>query len=156
LAAEGWAMPQAAFFADPQPWQEVDASLSVRMTAPAIESAVPAWAQEDDAPAVPDDEEAQDVYQGTIEPDPEWADAAEASVIASLQAEADNLQARLNAAEEDDDDPEMRFDEDILRELVRDILREELAGKMGERITRNIRKLVRAEIATIMATQSLG
>jgi len=33
------------------------------------------------------------------------------------------------------------------------MLREELAGKMGERITRNIRKLVRAEIARALAAQ---
>jgi len=43
-----------------------------------------------------------------------------------------------------------------LRDLVRDILREELAGSMGERITRNIRKMVRAEIARGLATQDLG
>jgi hypothetical protein len=38
------------------------------------------------------------------------------------------------------------FDETVLRDLVRDLIREELSGTLGERITRNVRKLVRAEI----------
>jgi hypothetical protein len=38
------------------------------------------------------------------------------------------------------------LDEAVLREIVRAVLREELQGHLGERITRNIRKLVRAEI----------
>lgn len=38
------------------------------------------------------------------------------------------------------------LDEDTLRELVTDIVRDELSGVLGERITRNVRKLVRREI----------
>ncbi len=102
----------------------------------------PAWAQEDDI--TQEDEAEAAPLQGTVEPDPVWADAAEASVLAEL--------AEPGAAE-DEFDQAMRFDEDVLRELVRDMLREELAGKMGERITRNIRKLVRAEIARALAAQ---
>ena len=41
--------------------------------------------------------------------------------------------------------------EEMLRDLVRDIIREELQGALGERITRNVRKLVRAEIARAVA-----
>ena len=44
------------------------------------------------------------------------------------------------------DGQEFRLDEEKLREIVRDIIREELAGTLGERITRNVRKLVRVEI----------
>ena len=50
---------------------------------------------------------------------------------------------------------EMIFDEEVLRELVRDIIREELQGGLGARITSNVRKLVRAEIARALATQDL-
>ncbi|MDB5660585.1 MAG: hypothetical protein JWS10_3200 [Cypionkella sp.] len=119
-----------------------------------------AWAQQEDSGQ--DDEMLQDIapvidepdsLQGTVEPDPLWADAAEASVIAAL-AEPDTRSAELAA--EEDFELGMRFDEDVLRELVRDMLREELAGKMGERITRNIRKLVRAEIARALATQDFS
>ncbi len=43
---------------------------------------------------------------------------------------------------------EMGFevDEDALREMIRDVVRQELQGSLGERITRNVRKLVRREI----------
>ena len=44
-------------------------------------------------------------------------------------------------------------DEETLRDLIRDILREELQGPLGERITRNVRKLVRSEIARVLATR---
>ncbi len=111
-------------------------------TAPAQ---TPAWAQQDE---ITQDDEAAAIaapLHGTVEPDPVWADAAEASVLAAL--------AEPDVAEDDAFDQGMRFDEDVLRELVRDMLREELAGKMGERITRNIRKLVRAEIARALAAQ---
>ncbi|MCC6305587.1 MAG: hypothetical protein IT545_10385 [Rhodobacteraceae bacterium] len=43
------------------------------------------------------------------------------------------------------------FDADALRDLVAEIVREELQGALGERITRNVRKLVRAEIARALA-----
>ena len=47
------------------------------------------------------------------------------------------------------------LDEDALRELVSDIVREELQGALGERITRNVRKLVRREIHRALAAQEL-
>ncbi|MGV6850431.1 MAG: hypothetical protein ACWA5A_18820 [Marinibacterium sp.] len=51
---------------------------------------------------------------------------------------------------------EMVLDEATLRELVTDIVREELQGALGERITRNVRKLVRREIHRALAAQELG
>ncbi|MFL4470553.1 hypothetical protein ACERZ8_11930 [Tateyamaria armeniaca] len=47
------------------------------------------------------------------------------------------------------------LDEDALRELISDIVREELQGALGERITRNVRKLVRREIHRALAAQDL-
>lgn len=44
------------------------------------------------------------------------------------------------------DGDETAVDEELLRDIVREIIREELAGTLGERITRNVRKLVRVEI----------
>ncbi len=38
------------------------------------------------------------------------------------------------------------MDEEALRELVAQVIREELQGAMGERITRNVRRLVRREV----------
>jgi hypothetical protein len=69
------------------------------------------------------------------------ADIAAAAVMADLAAqEAGGL---------------TEMDEDMLREIVRDIIREELQGTLGERITRNVRKLVRAEINRAMLTQDI-
>lgn len=45
------------------------------------------------------------------------------------------------------------LDEAMLRDMVSDIVRQELQGVLGERITRNVRKLVRREIHRVMMTQ---
>ncbi|TVP70569.1 MAG: hypothetical protein EA339_12445 [Rhodobacteraceae bacterium] len=45
------------------------------------------------------------------------------------------------------DGSEVILDEDMLFRLVADIVRLELQGELGEKITRNIRKLVRSEVA---------
>ncbi|SFS67605.1 hypothetical protein SAMN04488040_1451 [Sulfitobacter marinus] len=47
------------------------------------------------------------------------------------------------------------FDEDMLREMVEEIVRKELQGALGERITRNVRKLVRREIHRALTAQDL-
>jgi hypothetical protein len=57
-----------------------------------------------------------------------------------------------------DDDADMLsedtvIDEAMLRELVADIVRQELMGALGERITRNVRKLVRREIHRALSAQ---
>ena len=63
--------------------------------------------------------------------------------------------AAPDAAESADDFDESAsfISEDVLREIVRDMIREELQGNLGERITRNVRKLVRAEINRALASQ---
>jgi len=45
------------------------------------------------------------------------------------------------------------FDEEVLKRVVHEVVREELQGNLGERITRNVRKLVRREIHNILTTQ---
>jgi len=39
------------------------------------------------------------------------------------------------------------FDEARLRSMIRDVIREEFEGELGERVSRNIRRLVRREIS---------
>ena len=46
-------------------------------------------------------------------------------------------------------------DPDALRVLVGEMIREELQGEMGERITRNVRKLVRREINRVITEQDV-
>ena len=110
-----------------------------------------------------------------------WADQAAAEAIAGIEAEAafeDPLEVisesdpaflededfnTEGAPFDSEDGPfdseenpaETTYDEVLLRELVRDILREELAGVLGEKITRNVRKLVRAEISQALAARDL-
>lgn len=47
------------------------------------------------------------------------------------------------------------MDEEALRDLVAEIVRTELQGALGERITRNVRKLVRREIHRALTAQEL-
>ncbi len=47
------------------------------------------------------------------------------------------------------------LDEESLRELVSEIVRQELQGALGERITRNVRRLVRREIHRALTAQEL-
>ena len=107
--------------------------------------------------------------------DADWVARAEAEVIAGLEApethvphtdrqHKDGLHTDRQHTDGSEtygpfdltqDDRELSFDEEVLRDLVRDLIREELQGHLGERITRNIRKLVRAEIARALAVQDL-
>ncbi len=50
---------------------------------------------------------------------------------------------------------EQLMDEEALRDLVSEIVRAELQGALGERITRNVRKLVRREIHRALTTQDM-
>lgn len=47
------------------------------------------------------------------------------------------------------------LDEDTLREIIADVVRQELQGVLGQRITRNVRKMVRREIRLALAAQDL-
>lgn len=90
---------------------------------------------------------------GTEAPTIAWedaeADTAEPQAEVPLPPEADEEEPQIFASDED------VLDEDALRDLVSDIVREELQGALGERITRNVRKLVRREIHRALAAQDL-
>lgn len=67
--------------------------------------------------------------------------------------EDDTTNAVLQQLSERDDAPVI--DEEILRDMVVDIVRSELQGALGERVTRNVRKLVRREIQRALAAHNL-
>lgn len=89
-----------------------------------------------------------DVWE-TVEPDEIPAPAAAEDAI---------LEAEEDLSDDDDDDDLENFvteddamlDEEALREMVSELVRQELQGTLGARITRNVRKLVRREIHRIM------
>ena len=93
-----------------------------------------------------------------IEPDRLWADRAEAEAVAALDAsEPAAMDPSAPATDNADPQPaDLQLDEQVLREMVRDMILAELQGDLGERMTRNIRKLVRAEIARAMAAYQAG
>ncbi|KAA9010190.1 hypothetical protein [Histidinibacterium aquaticum] len=76
-------------------------------------------------------------------------------------AQSESQESRLAARPDLDDDEDLAaylgntgaVDEEAMRELVGQIVREELQGVLGERITRNVRKLVRREIHRILNSQ---
>ncbi|MCR9126730.1 MAG: hypothetical protein NXH82_11440 [Rhodobacteraceae bacterium] len=79
--------------------------------------------------------------------------------------QADDAKAEAVDAETEADDPnadaprlagETVMDEDALRDLVTDIVRRELQGALGERITRNVRKMVRREIQMALTARDFG
>lgn len=103
----------------------------------------------------------RDDYAGTENPAMAWEDATDdadpeeaadaapdATLFGGQTQRADTSAEMLNADED-------ILDEDALRDLVSDIVRQELQGALGERITRNVRKLVRREIHRALAAQEL-
>ena len=97
----------------------------------------PAWAETHDSQSSPDGETQMEAVDGDV------LDAERASDFhtADFGREPDPARPPL--------------DEAALRELVAEIVREELQGALGERITRNIRKLVRREIARSQVLKDL-
>ncbi|MCU0800280.1 MAG: hypothetical protein MUD11_00655 [Rhodobacteraceae bacterium] len=117
---------------------------------------VPEWPDTSwEAPAVLDSVEEAQVIAAPAEQPAEFA--GEDATAPDWQADvADDAEAAALAALADDQAaPLTELDEDMLREIVRDIIREELQGTLGERITRNVRKLVRAEINRALLTQDI-
>lgn len=95
----------------------------------------------------------KDRLQETEEPE-----AAEPENVTQEAAEPDAVaEAREERAKEDalGAEGDAILDEEALRDLVAEIVRDELQGALGERITRNVRKLVRREIHRAMAIQDL-
>lgn len=74
------------------------------------------------------------------------------------EAIADTVIEGVASIQETEDETayEAVLDEEMLRDLVGEIVRQELQGPLGERITRNVRKLVRREINRAMTSRSFS
>jgi len=86
----------------------------------------------------------------------EASDAEDAESMA-LHADAVDTEERAAATEMNEllGGDDAILDEEALREVIADIVRQELQGSLGERITRNVRKLVRREIHRALASHDL-
>ncbi|MEZ5779106.1 MAG: hypothetical protein R3E44_12175 [Paracoccaceae bacterium] len=78
-------------------------------------------------------------------------------------ADASGHDRAVATADADDDIPglfsasgDALVDVEVLRDLVAEVLRQELQGPLGERITRNVRKLVRREINRALESSGVG
>lgn len=119
-----------------------------------LEAAVTAQPEDwepDEGEAFAPDAWAASAFQKPRPDDSAQDDQSRAEMVAQLAREVEEAigigQAKPKPA------PEM--DMDMLRGMVVQIIREELAGEMGEKITRNVRKLVRREINRVLASRSL-
>lgn len=114
-------------------WEDVDIDAETEGYTPQEPEMLEAEPYEDE------DDSAPEMAAAAPEPEPAPDPMPDPSADAAYVAEPEQ-----DAAEDDDDD--MIIDEDMLREIVSRIVREELQGPMGERITQNLRRLVRREI----------
>lgn len=74
----------------------------------------------------------------------------------AMPDDVEDDEAALAREADTDKKPEAPFiDEDMLREIVSELVRTELQGDLGDRITRNVRKLVRREIHHALASREL-
>ncbi|KAJ54140.1 hypothetical protein ACMU_03390 [Actibacterium mucosum KCTC 23349] len=107
--------------------------------------------------AVTEAEAAEELAQ-ELEQSPEPEEATVASAMFH-HAQPPQLDEKPEEVEPDDtwsavdESDSVLLDEDSLREMVVAIVREELQGGLGERITRNVRKLVRREINRALASR---
>ena len=95
-----------------------------------------------------------------VAPEPEAEAAAEpeaAEVVEDTAQEAEEEPAEATSETTEDnvfeDELSEVFDEEMLRDLESEFVRKELQGELGERITRNVRKLVRREINRALAAR---
>ncbi len=75
-----------------------------------------------------------------------------AEMVAALAKEVEEA-IGIGAAPQN---PVAEMDVETLRIMVSQMIRQELAGELGEKITRNVRKLVRREINRVLASKDLG
>lgn len=93
---------------------------------------------------------ARDTLPAT-EPEPSPDEIAE---DAAAQDEAEEVLVAAVTELAEDHSSLAAIDEEVLHDIVRTLIREELQGALGERITRNVRKLVRAEINRALAARA--
>ncbi|WP_288942516.1 hypothetical protein [uncultured Roseovarius sp.] len=130
-------------------------------------SAVSPMAWEDYAPEPAEDEDDSD--SGPSE-EAETEATAEPEATRPEEPQDDSEPERPDHAEDDmasrdaqdgdtplwqDERADAYLDEEALRDMVSEIVRQELQGALGERITRNVRKLVRREIHRALSSHEL-
>lgn len=86
---------------------------------------------------------------------PETQALPESSFSDLAEAAEDAEDAGFAEADHGVDADDAFLDEEMLRALIAQMVRDELHGQLGERITQQVRKLVRAEIAKALADRTV-
>jgi hypothetical protein len=129
--------------ADPLPWAEMDAAEAAIAARESLDAAPDEALTEDTGPEI----------TAAENPAPEKAATAAAAGAAVGTARGD--EPRDETRGEDLLGEDAVIDEEMLRDMVAEIVRQELQGALGERITRNVRKLVRREINRALMSQGI-
>jgi hypothetical protein len=154
---ELWAEPEA-----PLAERALEAEEAVVVVVVEVVAEAPPQPVEDEAPWA---EVADDWLADDVGPELAAKAAADAEAAAAAPA-ADPAQnpglrpsvLELSAADmltDGDGNPLTVLDEAALQQIIRQLIHEELKGALGERITQNVRKLVRAEINRALAAHEL-
>jgi len=107
----------------------------------------PEAAFEDLAPGEAGEDDATEIAEAMIDQISEAI--AGTAAVGAANAIGDELDEELAAYVSE----ETALDEDMLRDLITQVVRSELEGELGERMTRNIRKLVRREVFSILESR---
>lgn len=100
------------------------------------------------------DEAAADVDVSDDEPSPVPIFSARAARQEAEEQSVDDLEEDTSPFSFPDAEDSI-LDEETLREIIVDVVREELQGVLGQRITRNVRKMVRREVRLALAAEDL-
>lgn len=146
-------VPVAEASAGPEPVAKRDLAGSLSAKIEALEAAI-ARTEDQWEP----DGETNDAYSGTRTRSVNWAirDGIEEADDDGPKTSATFIRHSDKPADKGDAQPSAEFpDEEALREFIAQIVRDELQGALGERITRNLRKMVRREIYRALMAQKL-
>jgi len=135
-------------------------TMTLESTIADLEAAVGAQAGEwePDGSGFEEDPEAEEIMTRPVQ---DWVDITAQNVEAEI-GNPDFSEPIEGASESTDPDAQSNdllgeevalIDEEALREMVSEIVRQELQGALGERITRNVRKLVRREINRVLSAR---
>ena len=102
------------------------------------------------APDAASENESMQEAEAAVELDP-----AVQEPVTEMSDDPDMLEFDQNGDDVAYEGQDFVVDEEALRALVVEIVHQELQGKMGERITRNVRNLVRREIHRALTSQEL-
>ncbi len=111
----------------------------------------------DEAPEMPVAETANNIAEEAAQDEAanEMAEPADSPVDLADGVAEDSAVEMTGEPQADIDEDAEYIEADELREIVSELLRDQLQGDLGERITRNVRKLVRQEIQRALAVRQI-